>query len=145
MNTYSVTIPEHKNHGFAAQFGVANHYAVAQTKADSVSYKDGSDVETAEKAISVKSDRFTLMSGTLCEGQTTLEGIWAVYAKNVHSDTFCYVTNEGQAYEMSLNEFKELVFTFCKVEKDSAKNGGCSKVRARKESGKMRAWLAERA
>lgn len=134
-----------KNAGIAREWGLCAYYGIERTAHDSVSYDKGSDIELANKAISVKASGFTLMSGSLCEGLSDFDGIWNLYASRVHSDTFAYVTEDGTTYEMNLNEFKEMVYTFCKTEKESAKNGGATKIRCKKESAKMRAWLEARA
>lgn len=134
-----------QNAGIAREWGLCAYYGIDRTAHDSVSYDKGSDIETADKNISVKASGFTLMSGSLCEGLSDFDGIWNLYASRVHSDTFAYVTEDGTTYEMNLNEFKEMVYTFCKTEKESAKNGGATKIRCKKESAKMRAWLEARA
>ena len=134
-----------KNAGIVREWGLCAYYGIERTAHDSVSYDKGSDIELTDKAISVKASGFTLMSGSLCEGLSDFDGIWNLYASRVHSDTFAYVTEDGTTYEMNLNEFKEMVYTFCKTEKESAKNGGATKIRCKKESAKMRAWLEARA
>lgn len=134
-----------KNAGIAREWGLCAYYGIERTAHDSVSYDKGSDIKLSDKAISVKASGFTLMSGSLCEGLSDFDAIWNLYASRVHSDTFAYVTEDGTTYEMNLNEFKEMVYTFCKTEKESAKNGGAIKIRCKKESAKMRAWLEARA
>lgn len=145
MITYNITLGQAKNAGDAREFGVCAYHGVERVKHDSKRYDLASDVEDGDKLISVKASGFTLMSGSLCEGRETLEEIWTLFAERVHSNTFAYVTADGTAYEMNLAEFKELVFTFCGVQRESAKNGGAYKVQAKKESNKMRQWLEARA
>ena len=118
---------------------------IIRTKHDSGSYDKGSDVETAQANYSVKSSAFTLMSGSLCEGLEDFDDIWNLYESRVHSNVFVYITEEYEAYEMNIHEFKRFVYTFCKTERESAKNGGQMKIRCRKESEKMLRWLEERA
>ena len=146
MKTFKIEFDHNiQNAGIAREWGLCAYYGIDRTAHDSVSYDRGSDIELADKAISVKASGFTLMSGSLCEGLSDFDGIWNLYASRVHSDTFAYVTEDGTTYEMNLNEFKEMVYTFGKLERESAKNGGAFKIRAKKESNKMRAWLEARA
>lgn len=146
MKTFKIEFDHNiQNAGIAREWGLCAYYGIDRTAHDSVSYDKGSDIETADKNISVKASGFTLMSGSLCEGLSDFDGIWNLYASRVHSDTFAYVTEDGTTYEMNLNEFKEMVYTFCRTEKESAKNGGATKIRCKKESAKMRAWLEARA
>jgi len=131
-----------KNIGIAAQFALAALMGVPQSKHDSVPYDKGSDVSVNGMEISVKASGFTLMSGSLCEGRDTFDGIWDLYAENVHSNTFAYVTADFTVYMMNLSEFERFVYAFCRIERESEKNGGAMKIRCRKESAKMLAWLA---
>lgn len=112
---------------------------------DKVPYYAGSDVNVGNRHISVKSSKFTLMSGSLCEGETTFDGIWNLYERKVHSNEWAYITAEGKAYEMNLSEFKQFVYEFCSVEKESSKNGGKAKIRCRRETKAMLQWLEARA
>ena len=133
------------NIGIAAQFALAATLGVPQTKHDSVPYDKGSDISAQGMEISVKASGFTLMSGNLCEGRESFDSIWELYAERVHSDTFAYVTADFTVYMMTLAEFKRFVYAFCRVERESEKNGGAMKIRCRKESAKMLRWLAEAA
>ena len=54
------------------------------------------------------------------------------------------MSKAGECYEMNLPEFKQFVYAFCHTERESEKNGGAMKIRCRKESKKMLAWLAEK-
>ena len=114
-----------------------------RAKHDSSDYRKSSDIVLGERHISVKSSAFTLMSGNMCEGISDFDGIWNLYERNTHSNEFAYVTEDFIAYFMSLAEFKKFVYAFCRVERESEKNGGQMKIRCRKESKKMVEWLAK--
>lgn len=146
MTTYTIDRIDHKNAGIAREWALCAHYMVERTAHDSLAYDKGSDLDTADgKHISIKASAFTLMSGALCEGIEDFDGIWNLYAKRVHSDTFAYVTADFTVYEMNLAEFKRFVYAFAHVERESSKNGGAMKIRLRKESSKMLKWLADMA
>ena len=143
MLTYTIDRIDHKNAGIAREWALCKHYHIDRTSHDNLPYDKGSDLDTASKHISIKASGFTLMSGSLCEGRESFDGIWALYESRVHSDTFAYVTNDYTVYEMSLAEFKRFVYTFAVTARDSEKNGGHMKIRMHKESKKMLAWLSE--
>ena len=134
-----------KNAGIAREWTLCAYYGVTRTTHDHVAYDKDSDVNCGDKHMSVKASAFSLMSGNLCEGRTTFDGIWELYASKVHSNTFVYGTQDGIAYEMNLDEFKQFVYTFCSLDRESKKNGGKVKIKCRKESQKMLNWLEERA
>ena len=141
MTRYQIGFGNSKNAGDAREWGVCAYYGIERTKHDSVSYDRDSDVNAGDKHISVKASKFTLMSGALCEGQQTFDGIWNVYARKVHSNFWAYLCQDGTTYEMNMAEFKKFVYAFCKVERESQKNGGYMKIRCRAESKKMIDWL----
>lgn len=148
MTTYTISRPTTaapKNEGIAREWALCAHYMVARTAHDAQPYDKASDLDAAGKHISIKASAFTLMSGNLCEGIEDFDGIWNLYESRVHSDTFAYVTADMRVYEMNIREFKLFVYTFCKTERESEKNGGAMKIRCRKESGKMLKWLANMA
>jgi len=133
-----------KNKGIAAQADFTIACNQTYTHHDNVSFNMGSDIEYMGRKISVKAYHFTLMAGTLCEGKTTLPEIWEVYAKNTHSDSFAYIMDEI-AYIMDLNEFKEFVFNFCEVEKESnhsdKRHTDSYKIRAKRCEKRMKEWF----
>lgn len=129
----------------AAEWALCAEYGITRTKHDSSAYDRDSDVNAGEVRISVKTSAFTLMAGSLCEGLEDFDSIWNLYERRVHSNMFAYVTLDGYCYMMDIAEFKNFVYQFCKTERESAKNGGAMKIRCRKESGKMLAWLAAQA
>ena len=146
MLKYATNRVENKNAGIAREWALCAHYMVKRVKHDSLAYDKGSDLDTADgKHISIKASAFTLMAGNLCEGLETFDGIWNLYETRVHSDTFAYVTADFTVYEMNIEEFKRFVYAFCKLERESEKNGGALKIRCRKESGKMLRWLNDMA
>ena len=132
---------DNNNNGIAKEWAFCAFSGVQRSAHDHTPYDKGSDCGNA----SVKSSGFTLMAGSLCEGRDTFDGIWNLYESRVHSTEFVYVTNDFTAYIMTLVEFKLFVYTFCKLERESEKNGGALKIRCRKESGKMLRWLADMA
>ena len=130
-----------RNEGDNKEFSVCEYVGAERTKHDSSDFRKSSDIVLGDRHISVKSSAFTLMSGNMCEGKTDFDGIWNVYADNTHSNEFVYVAQNFVAYFMSLAEFKKFVYAFCRVERESEKNGGAMKIRCRKESKKMIEWL----
>ena len=142
MLCYKTKPIDAKTAGDAREWAVCIHYNVERSAHNSESYDKNSDLNTADgKHISIKSNAFTLMSGSLCNGLTDFDSIWNLYEKNVHSDTFAYVTADFTVYEMNLNEFKNFVYSFCGLERESEKNGGAMKIRCKKESKKMLRWF----
>lgn len=147
MTTYHINTTQEitttaRTHGDVCEWSLAHHYGICRMAHDSVSYDKGSDVNVGDKHISVKAARFSLMAGSLCKGCTTFDEIWALYEKNVHSNCFVYITKDFTVYEMTLDEFKLFVYLFCGLERESKKNGGYLKIKARSESKKMLGWLA---
>lgn len=145
MITYMTDLFTTRNAGDAREWSIAARYGIARSKHDSGAYDRDSDVNAGDKHISVKSAKFTLMSGNLCEGRDTFDGIWELYAERVHSNCWAYVCKDGRVYEMNKAEFKQFVYEFCRTERESEKNGGQMKIRCRDESKKMLAWLEARA
>lgn len=145
MIKYNLNRVEANKIADAKEWSVARHYGITRTAHDSKPYNVASDVETGDKNISVKSSKFTLMSGSFCKGLSTMDEIWTLYETTTHSDTVAYVTEDFDAYEMTITEFKVFVYTFCSVQKESAKNGGTCKIRCRAETKKMVEWLQARA
>lgn len=123
------------------EWSLCAYMGVERFRHDSVAYDKGSDCGT----ISVKSGGFTLMAGSLCEGLEDFDSIWNLYESRTHSDQVAFVTREYVAYFMTLAEFKSFVYEFCRLERESEKNGGALKIRCRKESRKMLEWLADKA
>ena len=135
----------YNNAGINAELAYANICGESDHKFDNITYNRGSDVNAGQRHISVKSSKFTLMSGSLCEGRTSFDAIWDLYASKVASNEWAYITKTGVAYEMNKDEFKSFVYEFCGLEKESAKNGGAYKIRCKAESKKMLKWLEARA
>lgn len=109
---------------------------------DSVPFDVDSDIP--EIRASVKSPRFTLVSATLSRGETFEEKV-NDYFERVASDLFVYVSKTLKAYYMNADEFRDFIETFCGLERESEKNGGGMKIRARSESKAMLRWLEARA
>jgi hypothetical protein len=144
MTTEKLTIIDlTSNHGINAEWAFCKAHGVDRVKHDNSKYYEDSDLNADGFHYSIKASGFSLMSGSLCEGKTEFEDIWNLYTSKVHSDRFVYITREGIAYIMSLDEFGKFVHEFGRLEKESAKNGGAVKIRCLKESKKMVKWLAE--
>lgn len=142
MTTYNVTPINHKNAGIGREWSLCAYHNVERTSHDHGAYDRDSDLNMGNMHISIKASAFTLMSATLCEGLTSFDEIWNLYESKTHSNTFAYVTADYTVYQMNLDEFKTLVYTFCYLDRESAKNGGGCKIRCRKETKKMLNWLA---
>lgn len=133
-----------KNEGDKREFAICAYYGIERTVHDSKAYDVASDVELEFKGISVKASSFSLMSGKLCIGCSTFEGIWRRFRRNVHSNAFAYVTKSYDVYEMNIDEFSKFVHTFCRLGHESSSKGGYLKIRALNESNRMVSWLEER-
>ena len=136
--------PMLKNKGIIAQLNMTFACGQVWTKHDGNGFDGASDIEYQGMHISVKAFHFTLMTGTMCEGKTTLPEIWEVYARRTHSNRFAYVVGET-AYIMDICEFKEFVFRFCEVERESSnsdrKGTGSVKVRGKRCEQAMVKWF----
>lgn len=108
---------------------------------DHIRYDKGSDIP--EYHMSVKSAKFTLMSGRLCESQD-FDGIVEEFFQKTASEQFAYVTQDMVAYIMTATEFKEFIYNFCRLERESSQNGGRYKVKMRMESKKVIEFLKTR-
>lgn len=146
MNTYTINhISDSKNAGIAREHDLCAYMGINRTTHDSTDYRTSSDICVGARHISVKASAFTLMSGNMCEGEDTFEGIWNVYKRNTHSNEWAYITEDYRVYEMNMAEFESFVHEFGRTERESEKNGGQMKIRLRKESKKMLGWLANMA
>ena len=136
---------EVKNAGDAKEWAYCSYRGIERTKHDAKPYNVASDLEINEEKISIKASKFSLMSGKLCNGLTSFDEIWKLYETNTHSNKVVYITEDFTAYEMTITEFKTFVYTFCKTEKESEKNGGAIKIRCKTESKKMIEWFQAKA
>jgi hypothetical protein len=147
MLSYSITttqeiINKAKTAGDRGEWSLAHYYGISRTKHDSKRFDQDSDLNVGNKHISVKVARFSLIAGCLTKDCTTFDEIWLFYESKVHSNCFAYITKDLTVYEMNLDEFKAFVYLFCGLERESKKNGGYLKIKARSESKKMLNWLA---
>ena len=131
------------NAGIAREHDLCHYFGIERTKHDSSDYKSNSDICLGERHISVKASSFSLMSGSLCGGYDEFEDIWTLYKNNTHSNEFAYITEDYTVYMMNLVEFEQFVHLFCRVERESSKNGGKAKIKMRKETRKTLAWLEQ--
>ena len=147
MLGYSITTTQEiintaKTAGDVGEWSLARFYGISRNNHDSKRFDQDSDLNVGEKHMSVKTARFSLIAGSLTKDCTTFDEIWLFYESRVHSNCFVYITKDLTVYEMNLNEFKTFVYLFCGLERESKKNGGYLKIKARSESKKMLKWLA---
>lgn len=136
------TISTYTNKGMRAEQNLAYTLTGEIRKGDHVPFHIDSDIP--EFQMSVKADGFSLASGSINMGETFEEKL-ADYIARVHSTSFAYVTNEDEAFIMTLDEFEQFIREFCTLARESSSHGGQTKIRCRHESKKMREWLNERA
>jgi hypothetical protein len=136
MKTFIIKLKEFSKHnkGINAELSLCEYFHIERKALDNKPYNVASDIEIGDKKISVKSARFTLISGTLCNNSTDFNEIWNFYKATTHSNTFIYVSLTGKCYEMNIDEFERFVFAFCELQKDSSSNKGKTKIRAKHES-----------
>lgn len=147
MTTYHITTTEEitakaKTAGDRGEWALARYYGISRTAHDSKHFDQDSDLNVGNKHMSVKVARFSLMAGSLTKDCATFDEIWMFYESRVHSNCFVYITKDLTVYEMNLKEFKAFVYLFCGLERESKRNGGYLKIKARSESKKMLRWLA---
>lgn len=135
------TVSKYSNVGERAEQNLVYTLLGVMRNRDSIPFFNGSDIP--EYHMSVKASHFTLASGRLMRSQT-LDGQIEEYFERTASSLFAYVSMEDKAYIMDESEFREFLYAFGRLEKDSAKNGGFAKVRFPMENKYIRKWLAER-
>lgn len=141
MTTYFAPHVTAKKKADAKEWAVAAHYNIERIKHDSEDCLRNSDVVSGEKNISVKSAHFSLLSATMTKGMTSFDEIWRFYIDNTHSNTWAYVTEDFQVFEMNKAEFETFVYKFCALDRESSKNGGGVKIRCKSESKALLKWL----
>lgn len=108
-----------------------------------VPFDKGSDIELDNDInISVKASG----SALACLYGESVEAITAEYFARTHSNRWLYVAQvDGEfiLYLMNIDEFKEFISTFGKLERESG-TADKMKVRFKKTSGKMLKWFDER-
>lgn len=129
---------QYSNFGQHAEQSLAYTLTGELRRHDHVNYAVGSDIP--EFSMSVKSAKFSLMSGGLCEAQD-FEGIVEEFFHKTASKCFAYVTKELECFVMDMSEFRSFVNQFCILTHESSKNGGRCKVQMRSESSKVIQWL----
>lgn len=136
------SVSEYRNHGQACEQSLAYALTGEMRSHDHVAFDMGSDIP--EYAMSVKSARFTLASANVLGGEC-LADMLNDYFERVASSVFAYVTNDMAVYMMDCNEFREFLERFAFLDRESEKNGGGYKVRAKSESKAMLKWFASHA
>lgn len=131
----------HRNKGIAAEWTYCRFLGIERNKHDAGGYDRGSDAEIGDRKISIKAGKFTLMSGSLCRGCDSFESILNRYESQTHSNEWVYITEEWMAFRMNKEEFHKFICRYGYLDRDSKKNGGGIKIRARKETIERRAWL----
>lgn len=133
---------DNSNKGISKEWALCRYFGIERDTHDHQKYNEASDIELPDGTnISVKTSGFTLMSGTLCVGCKTFEGIWRRYYKNCHSNTWAYITNEWQCYIMNKKEFSKFVHRYASLARESSKGHHLPKIRAKKETFGQRVWL----
>lgn len=133
-----------KNDGDAKEWAVCGFKGITRVKHDNKPFDKDSDVNIGNEHISVKANKFSLLSGKMCDGLTTFDEIWNFYESKCHSNKWAYVTADYMLYEMDITEFRAFIYEFGYLAKESEKNGGYAKIRCKAESKKMIRWLEER-
>lgn len=133
------------NNGIRREWTVCAYAGIERTKHDHAPYDKDSDVNVGSRHISIKSSKFSLMAGSLCEGKTEFDAIWELYSRKCHSNEWCYMTQDFVGFFMNKDEFREFVYNFCALSRESKDNGGQIKIQCRKETKKMLEWLEARA
>lgn len=77
---------------------------------------------------------------TICKGENI-----AAHIENDAAIAYIYITAELIAYTMSKAEYLEFATEFATLTRESAKNGGATKMRFKSESKAMLEWLRVRA
>ena len=132
----------HNNNGINKEQCLDFYLNGRHGKHDNLRWYEGSDLP--EQRMSVKSARFSLTAGGQLKGESLEEMLTDFFAR-VASERFAYVTETYTVYEMNATEFREFMLTFGAIEKDSAKNGGRKKIKAKSESQRMIEWFEMRA
>lgn len=138
--TLHETFRNYKNFGQHAEQVLTYTLTGEIRKADKVPFYMGSDIPEYE--MSVKSSKFSLMSGNACICQD-FDGMVEEFFSRAKSKQFAYITQDMVAYVMNVEQFRQFVYEFCGLEKESSKNGGRYKVKMRAESKKTLAWLVK--
>jgi len=140
MTTIKMTTIERRyaNFGQHAEQTLAYTLTGEIRKHDHIAYTAGSDIP--EYAMSVKSAKFSLMNGNLCESQD-FDGIVEEFFRKTASKCFAYITQEMECFVMNPEEFRCFVCQFCGLSRESTKNGGRCKVQMPSESKAVLAWL----
>lgn len=110
-------------------------------RADKVPYNVGSDLP--ELNMSIKSERFTLMSANLCKSQDKRKIVKQFFAECI-SELFAYVCVDCKTvYIMTPSEFRTFINKFCKMERESGVKR--KKLRMGYETQTVMQWLEKRA
>ena len=107
---------------------------VSTNKHDSIEFSKGCDVLD----YSIKTSHASLPS-TL-KGETIADKLADMYKRDT-ANKYVYISDNNIAYIMNKYEFTAFVLAFGRLERDSQKNGGNTKVRILRESARMLAWL----
>lgn len=141
MKTITIKTITRTYHNFGSHAEQALAYTLTNEmrQHDKVPYDKGSDIP--EHHMSVKSARFTLMSGNLSTSNT-FDGMVNEFFEKVASTQFAYVTQDMRCFVMDKTEFREFVNLFCTMDRESSAHGGALKVRMKSESQEVLKWLS---
>lgn len=104
---------------------------------NSIPFDEGSDIE--ELHMSVKSKSFTL--ATNLNGDSLADMVQDYFDRTA-STTWCYVSLDlNKLFIMDKAEFSYLLHTYGTVDRVSAKRGGRTKVRVKRETQSLQRWL----
>lgn len=143
MKTYTITaIRTQENEGINKEQSLNFFHNGKVDRHDNLKWNEGSDLP--EQHMSVKSARFSLCAGGQLKGATISEMLNDYFAR-VASTTFAYVTCDYIVYEMNAQEFRAFLERFGSLERESSRNGGKVKIKAKSESKAMLEWFKERA
>lgn len=142
MKHYTITNYHfHTKEGINKQQCLDFYYNGRHGKHDNLKWNEGSDLP--EQKISVKSAKFSLCAGGQLQGNNLSEMLNDYFAR-VASTIFAYVTRAYEVYEMNACEFREFLNLFTYFTRESSKNKGSIKIKAKDESADMLKWLAAR-
>jgi hypothetical protein len=130
----------YKNNGQHAQQALTYTLLGELRKADNIDWTKDSDIP--EYRMSVKADRFSLATGL--QGECLVDML-SDYFNRTASNCWAYCSNNGKAYIMDADEWARFIIRFCKVDRDSTKNGGKLKIRLHHETSAVTEWLEARA
>ena len=130
---------KYKNNGEFAESVAKYHRGLDYLVNPATSYDNGSDIESLNASVKSSGASLARVYGN------TKDEILNTYFANVHSTLWIYVSkvdDEITEYHMNAEEFKAFLEAWGEIAKESGTH--LQKVRLKKESKKMMAWLEAR-